>query len=255
MPFKFWKKEEKKPAPSPPPKRAAAPAEKAPAKAPAKGPPAKPPAPAAPKRTPEDIAVEIHKGLVEAGLTIDGTREVFKKRVTEKFGSLTDFEHEMKEDPQATVTGFVTAWLGFTVPAKFSLKDLLYSANQRLSSFGIQVNTGDEVFVDEGQGLREATLTLGEQTATLEFQTPRTVFHRVNEMIRDRGVQFLELETWSDGYAFLLVRSPNWEALAREELVVVKAEETAASRECPECGSRVGERWATCIACNARLAA
>jgi len=34
----------------------------------------------------------------------------------------------------------------------------------------------------------------------------------------------------------------------------VGAEETAGERECPECGSRVGEKWTTCIACNARLA-
>ena len=250
MPFKFWKKEEKKPAPPPPAKRGGPPAAKPPARVVEK------PAPAPPaRRTPEDIAIEIHKGLVEGGLTIEGTREVFKKRVTEKFGSLTAFEREMKEDPQATVTGFVTSWLGFTVPAKFSLKDLLYSANQRLSSFGIQVSAGDEVSVDQGAGLREATLTLGDESSVVEFQTPRTVFNQINAMIRDRGVQLIELETWSDGYAFMLVRSPNWPALAREELVVVKSEETATSRECRECGSRVGERWATCIACNARLEA
>src|SRR5437867_12387281 len=87
MPFKFWKKEEKKPSPPPPAKPAATPAARAAAK-PAAKPADKPAPPAPPRRTPEDIALEIHKGLVEAGLTIDGTREVFKKRVTEKVGSL-----------------------------------------------------------------------------------------------------------------------------------------------------------------------
>ena len=254
MPFKFWKKEERKPAPAPPKKTEVRPPEKAPAKAPAK-PPAKAPPPAPAKRTPDDIVTEIYKGLVEAGLTIDGTREVFKKRVTEKFGTFVDFEREMKEDPQAIVTGFVTSWLGFTVPSKFALAELLYSANQRLSSFGMQVNATDEVSLDDGEGLLESTLTIGDQTSVLQFHTPREVFNEINRMIKDRGVRFIELETWSDGYAFMLVKSPNWEALSREELVVVKAEETASSAECPECGSRVGERWATCIACNSPLGA
>ena len=82
MPFKFWKKEETKPAKAPPKKPegkpSAKPAEKAPAKAPEK---AAPPA----KRPPIDVAAEIHKGLVEAGMAMEGTREVFKKRLAEKF--------------------------------------------------------------------------------------------------------------------------------------------------------------------------
>jgi len=250
MPFKFWKKEETKPAKAPPKrpegKPSAKPAEKAPAKAPEK---AAPPA----KRPPLDVAAEIHKGLVEAGLAMEGTREVFKKRLAEKFGSIEAFETTMKADPQATVTGFVVSWLGFTVPAKFDLADLLYSANQRLSSFGIQVNAADEVSVDDAQGLREATFTLGDAQTILQFQTPREVFSEINTMIRDRGVRFIELETWSDDYAFMLVKSPNWDSLARAELVIVKTEETATGGECPECGSRVGERWATCIACNTAI--
>ncbi len=250
MPFKFWKKEETKPAGVPPKKPegkpTARPAEKAPAKAAEK---AALPA----KRPPLDVAAEIHKGLVESGLAMEGTREVFKKRLAEKFGSIEGFEGTMKEDPQGTVTGFVVSWLGFTVPAKFDLADLLYSANQRLSSFGIQVNAADEVSVDDAQGLREATFTLGDAQTILQFQIPREVFNEINAMIRDRGVRFIELETWSDDYAFMLVKNPKWDSLARAELVIVKTEETATGGDCPECGSRVGERWATCIACNTAI--
>ena len=254
MPFKFWKKEESKPAP-PPKKPEGKPAQKGPEKAPAKpaakAPEKEPPA----QRAPVDVAAEIHRGLVEGGLAVEATREVFKKRLAEKFGSIEGFEKTMRDNPQATVTGFVVSWLGFTVPAKFELAGLLYSANQRLSSFGIQVDAADEVSVDEAQGLREATFTLGDSQTILQFQTPREVFNEMNAMIRDRGVRFVELETWSDDYAFMLVKSPNWGALARAELVIVKAEETATGGECPECGSRVGDRWATCIACNTALEA
>jgi hypothetical protein len=115
------------------------------------------------------------------------------------------------------------------------------------------VNASDEVSVDDAQGLREATFTLGDAQTILQFQTPREVFSEINAMIRDRGVRFIELETWSDDYAFMLVKSPKWDSLARAELVIVKAEETATLGECPECGSRVGERWATCIACNTAI--
>ncbi len=255
MPFKFWKKEAQKAAPAPPKKPegkpAAKPAEKPAAKAPAKAlEKAAPPA-----KQPLDVAAEIHRGLVEAGLAMEGTREVFKKRLAEKFGSMEGFEATMTQDPQGTVTGFVVSWLGFTVPAKFDLADLLYSANQRLSSFGTQVSAADEVSVDDAQGLREATFTLGDSQTSLQFQTPREVFNEINSMVRDRGVRFIELETWSEGYAFMLVKSPNWDSLARAELVVVKTEETATGGECPECGSRVGKRWATCIACSTRIEA
>ncbi|HLE45737.1 MAG TPA: hypothetical protein VI915_01950 [Thermoplasmata archaeon] len=248
MPLKFWKKEEKKPAP--PPTR---PAEK-PKQAPAKPAAAAPPVPAAkPKRPAEEVAAEAHHGLVEAGITIEGTREVFKKRLAEKFGSLDGFVAEYERDPAKAVTGFIATWLGFSVPDRFTLADLLYNANQRLSSFGVQVSANDEVIVDEGQGRHEVTLSLSEEMTTFEFQTPRDVFAAINALVRDRGVRFLELETWSNGYAFMLAKTPHWSKLADGELVVVKAEETAGERECPECGSRVGEKWTSCIACNSPL--
>ncbi len=247
MPLRFWKREEKKPAPpvKKPPER---PAEKPAVKA-----PEKPAAPAKPKRTPEEIAAEVHKDLVEAGVTIEGTREVFKKRVAEKFGSLDAFAKECERGPPKVVTGFIASWLGFTVPEKFTLADLLYRSNQRLSSFGIQVSATDEVIVDEAQGRREVTLSLQEDMTTFQFQTPREVFAAINALVKDRGVRFLELETWSGGCAFMLAKAPRWDRLADGDLVVVKAEETAGDRECPECGSRIGENWATCIACNSPL--
>jgi len=271
MPFKFWKKDEKKPEPAPPAKPEVKPeakpelkpASKAPAATPVKPavkPATKPAAPTAkvvpaPKRTPEEIVTEVHRALVEFGLAVEATREVFKKRIAAKFGSLEDFERKMKENPQSIVTGFVVSWLGFTVPEKFDLGGLLYEANQRLSSFGMQVSATDEISVDEAQGLREATFTLGNEKVVLHFHNPREVFNEINTMIRDRGLRFIELETWSEDYAFMLVKSPNWDVLARGELVIVKAEETATDGECPECGSAIGERWVTCIACNSPLEA
>ena len=119
MPFKFWKKEEAKPAPPPPKKPEGKPAPKAAEKAAPKAAEKAPPE----KRAPVDIATEVHRGLVEAGLAMEATRDVFKKRLAEKFGSIEEFEKTMKQDPQVTLTGFVVSWLGFTVPGKFDLDD------------------------------------------------------------------------------------------------------------------------------------
>src|SRR5438309_11217746 len=92
MPFKFWKKEESKPAPPPSRKTESKAVEKAPETAPAKGGPKAPEKEAAPKRTPVDVAEEIHKGLVEAGLAMEGTREVVEKRPADRYASLDAFE-------------------------------------------------------------------------------------------------------------------------------------------------------------------
>ncbi len=196
----------------------------------------------------------VHRALVEAGLANEGTRDVFRRRVEETFGSLDGFAKEYRANPSKVVTGFIASWLGFQVPAQFTLDDLLYNANQRLSGFGVQVGVSDERLVDGASGMREAALTLQEQQTVLQFQTPREVLNEINAMIQDRGARFIELETWSDGYAFMLARSPNWDKLVSGRPVVVKAQETAADRECPECGSKVGEKWASCIACGAGLA-
>ena len=254
----FWKREEKKPAP-PAPQPAKKEAERPKAAAPPQPPkpavtPAKPAAKPAAERTPEEIVNGVHRSLVEAGLAIEGTREVFRKRAEEKFGSLDGFAKEYRADPSKAVTGFIASWLGFQVPGEFALDDLLYNANQRLSGFGVQVGVSDEKLVDRASGMREATFTLQEQQTVLQFQTPREVLNEVNAMIEDRGARFIELETWSDGYAFMLVKSPRWDKLASGKPVVVKAAETATDGDCPECGSKVGEKWASCIGCNAVFA-
>lgn len=244
----FWKREEKK-APPPPEKKPAKEAEK-PKAAPAPPAPRPSPKPAA-ERTPGEIVTDVHHALVEVGLTIEGTREVFRKRVEEEFGSLEAFVQEYKAEASKAVTGFIASWLGFQVPAQFTLDELLYAANQRLSSFGIQVSATNETRVKETQGLREATFALGDQKSVLQFQTPREVFSEINAMVKDRGVRFLELETWSEDYAFMLAKSPHWDKLAASPIVVVKAEETATDGECPQCGARAGEKWASCTGCGA----
>ena len=194
---------------------------------------------------------QVHQQLVEVGLTIEGTREVFKKRVEEEFGSLEAFAKEFKAAPPKAVTGFIASWLGFPVPAQFTLDDLLYNANQRLSGFGVQVSATNEMSVRETEGLREATFALGDHKAVVQFRTPRDIFNEINAMMKDRGVRFLELETWSEDYAFMLAKSPHWDKLAASPIVIVKADETATNGECPECGARAGEKWASCTGCGA----
>ncbi len=245
----FWKREEKKPA-SPPAqparKEAARPEPTPPAAAPE-------PAPAKPPASPEDIANGVHRALVEAGLTVEGTRDVFKKRIEAQSGSLEAFAVEYRADPPKAVTAFIASWLGFPVPAQFALEDVLADANQRLSSFGMQIIGSNERVKDAAAGLREATFTLQEQEVTVKFGTPREVFNEMNSMIQERGVRFLELETWTDDYAFMLAKPPKWDKLVSGRLVVIKAPETATDGECPQCGSKLGEKWASCIGCNARL--
>ncbi len=245
----FWKREEKKPAPPPskPAQKAEAPKAEAPAAAPAPAPP-KPPA------TPEEIVNGVHHALVEAGLTVEGTRDVFRKRVEETSGSLDAFAQEYRADPPKAVTGFVASWLGFRVSARFTLDELLKEANQRLSSFGMAVVASSERVVDREAGMREATFTLQEQETVLRFGTPRDVLGGMNAMIQERGVRFLELETWTDDYAFILAKPPRWEKLASGRPVVIKAPETATDGECPQCGAMAGEKWASCISCGAPFA-
>src|SRR5438309_10843399 len=72
MPFKFWKKEESKPAPPPSKKTESKVVEKGPETAPAKGGPKAPEKEAAPKRTSVDVGEGIHKGLVGAGARREG---------------------------------------------------------------------------------------------------------------------------------------------------------------------------------------
>ena len=247
----FWKREEKKAAPPPaqaPRKPAEAPKEEPQAPAAAAPAPSKPPA------TSEEIVDRVHHALVEAGLTIEGTRDVFRKRVEETSGSLDEFAKAYRADPAKAVTGFIVTWLGFQVPAKFTLDELLENANQRLSSFGMQVVATNERVVDASAGMREATFALQEQEIRVRFGTPREVFNELNGMIQERGARFLELETWTDDYAFMLAKSPKWDKLTSGKLVVIKAAETATDGECPQCGAMAGEKWASCIGCGAPFA-
>src|SRR5437899_1528865 len=73
----------------------------------------------------------------------------------------------------------------------------------------------------------------------------------VNELLVGRKLAFLELETWADDFAFLLVRDPRWDKLKNPELVVIKADQTATGGECGECGAPVGKYWSDCLKCGA----
>src|SRR2546426_8721496 len=117
MPFKFWKKEEAKPAPSPPKMPEGKPAPKAAEKVAPKAAEKAPPE----KRAPVDVATEVHRGLVEAGLAMEATRDVFKKRLAGKFGALEEVEKTMKQDPQGAPKGVVVTLLRVTVPREVDL--------------------------------------------------------------------------------------------------------------------------------------
>lgn len=242
MPLKFWKRERRPPSPpeeSRPPKKA---------KPPSRG---KPPSKEADAERLDSKLRDVHAQLVDLGLTSAGTFSVFRTRVRNDPG-LGSFLESLEEEPWKHVTSFVASWLGFRVPERFDLADLLYAANQRLSSFGLTIIASDEVWVDQPTGVREATLTLGEEVAVeIRFRTPRDVFVGINELLSDRDLAFLELETWADVAAFMLVRRPRWDRLSTAALVVVKSERTAGGGECRECESSIGSRWASCIACGA----
>ena len=233
MPLTFWKRGKKKPPEEPKAKAAEAPPQ--------------------PPPKPEDLVADIHRRLVEAGLTIEGTREVFTRRVAEKFGSLEAFVRDVQADGPRAVTGFLAFWLGFEIERAAPLAGLLYHANQRLSGFKLKVDASEELHVNDAEKLREATLRMGDLAVTIQYRNPRDVFIEINEILVESGVRFLELETWTDKYAFMLVRSPVWEKLEGGDFVVVKALETANAGECGECASPVGTNWTRCMACEAPL--
>jgi len=215
--------------------------------------PAPSPPPTAPPTDPDRVVSDAHHRLAEAGLTIEGTREVFRKRLAEKFGSIEAFVRQYQTEGPKTITQFLASWIGFHVAPEFTLVDLLYNANQRLSSFGLQVNSSEEVRVNDAEGTREATVSLGERATVIQFRTPREVFNEINDFLAENDVRFLQLETWSDASAFMLARSPQLDKLAAGDLVVVKEVETAVAGECPECGYPTGKNWARCIACGSPL--
>jgi len=260
MPLKFWKKEKppkgkeeegeeageappaKKEAPKPAAKEAAEPKKEAP-------PPA--PAPAVRPEAFEATAQEVHAGLVELGLTIPATREIFAKRAGLYPGGAGAFHKDYGSEPYRAATRVLADWLGLRAPHDFDPEKLLAEANPRLSSFGLSVELGDLSWLDQELGLRKARLRLADSEKVVRFKDPRDFVKGINELIAGRKVAFLELETWSDDFAFLLVRDPKWDRLAETELVVVKAPQTAVGGECGECGAKVGKYWNDCLACGA----
>src|SRR5438046_10449477 len=85
----------------------------------------------------------------------------------------------------------------------------------------------DLTWLEEELNLREADLVLGDQEKIVRFKDVRDVVKSVNELLAPKKLAFLELETWDDDFAFLLIREPRWEKIAGTNLVVIKADQTA----------------------------
>ncbi len=208
----------------------------------------------APEAAPADLEAavgELHSGLVELGLTIPGTRTVFGKRVAAFPDGTGEFVALYRERPYRAGTRILVDWLGFRAPAEFEPEKLLEEVNLRLSSFKLSLQMADLTWLDQELGLRKARLRLGETEKVVRFKDARDFIKSVNELIAPRNLAFLELETWSPEFAFLLVREPKWDKLAATKLVVVKAPQTAVGGECGECGAPVGENWHDCLSCGA----
>src|SRR5438132_1187823 len=73
----------------------------------------------------------------------------------------------------------------------------------------------------------------------------------VDAAVNEAHAAILELETWADDYAFLIVREPRWDKIAKNAFVIVKADQTANDGECGECGAPVGKYWSDCLKCGA----
>ncbi len=266
MPFNFLKrkkpekeKEEavkKETGKAPPTAPAEAPKKEGAAQAP---PPGKteekaPEAPKGPAPGPADVEAavnEVHAGLVDLGLTIPGTKAVFTKRVADFPGGGAAFARLYRETPFRAGTTVLAGWLGFRVPAEFDPAKLLADVNLRLSSFKVSIQMSDLTWLDQELGLRKTRLRSGDQEKVVRFKDARDFIKGVNELILPKKVAFLELETWAEDHAFLLVREPRWDKLASTTLVVVKASQTAVGGECGECGAPVGTNWRDCLSCGA----
>ncbi len=266
MPFKFWKREKpekekgeaeapkKEPAPKPKvelaPKAKETPAASAPATAAeAKKPAAPAPAPSSSEIS--SVVTEVHAGLVDLGLTIPGTKTVFAKRVDAFPGGAPAVVALYREKAFRAGTRVLASWLGFQAPLDFDPAKLLADINLRLSSFKLSVQMSDLTWLDQELGLRKARLRFSDQEKVVRFKDARDFVKGVNELIAQRKMAFLELETWTDDHAFLLVREPKWDKLAATTLVVVKAPQTAVGGECGECGAPVGTNWHDCLSCGA----
>src|SRR5712691_1995239 len=258
MPLRFWKKE--KPETGKAEKAAEKPKEKtAPPepKAPKPEPEAKKPEPkAAPPAGPkpgdaEAFVTEAHAGLVGLGLTVPPTKAVFAKRVAAYPGGEAAFVAEYRSTPYRAITRVLIDWLGFRVSETFEPAAVLAEINRRLSSFNLSIAMKDLSWLDQELNLRKAKLIFGDQERVVRFKDVRDLMKGVNEMLATRKIAFVELETWGDDFAFLLVREPRWDKLSDPELVVVKADQTAKGGECGECGAPVGKYWSDCLKCGA----
>jgi hypothetical protein len=271
MPFKFWKKEkpEKEKGPAEGKKEEKRESKEAPAKskpaAEAKPEAAKPAAAAPvaetkakvekpPEPAPAEVEAavnELHSALVDLGLTIAGTKTVFGKRVAAFPDGAGAFLALYREKPYRAGTKILVDWLGFRASAEFEPEKLLDDVNLRLSSFKLALQMADLTWLDQELSLRKARLRLGEVEKVVRFKDARDLIKSVNELIAPKKLIFLELETWSTEFAFLLVREPKWDKLASTKIVVVKAPQTAVGGECGECGAPVGENWHDCLSCGA----
>ena len=128
---------------------------------------------------------------------------------------------------------------------------LLKEINPRLSSFKLNVQLKDLTWLDKELNLRKAKLILGDQEKIVRFKDVRDLVKSVNELLAPKKLAFLELETWDDDFAFLLIREPRWDKISGTNLVVIKADQTATGGECGECGAPVGKYWRDCLKCGA----
>lgn len=217
---------------------------------------AAPPA-ASPKDAPKGDANETlhtaHGGLVALGLTTGATRDIFVKRAAAYPGGSEAFLKLHAAEPHKANTLLLGQWLGVAAKTDFDPQAFLAEVNPRLSSFGFSIGMQDVTWLDKDLGLRKARFRLGELEKVVRFKDPRDFVKGINELVAPRKVALIELETWSDDHAFLLVREPNWTALAQTELVVVKDPRTATGGQCGECGANVGIHWYDCLSCGAVL--
>jgi len=210
----------------------------------------------APPRPPQPGEVETavneaHAAIVETGLTVPQTRTVFAKRVASYPGGEAAFVADFRSEPHRAVTRVLADWLGFRVPEIFEADTLLGDVNLRLSSFKLNVQLKDLTWLDKELNLRKARLILGDQERVVRFKDARDLLKSVNELLVPKKLAFLELETWADDFAFLLIREPRWDKIAKTNLVIVKADQTANGGECGECGAPVGKYWSDCLKCGA----
>ena len=266
MPLRFWKKdkpekgkEEKadekeakektqaKPVREEKGKAAEPEAKKAEAKKPETKAPPRPPQPG----EVEAAVNEAHAAIVETGLTVTPTRNVFAKRVAAYPGGEAAFVADFRSEPHHAVTRVLADWLGFRVPEIFEPDKLLGDVNLRLSSFKLSVALKDLTWLDKELNLRKAKLVMGDQEKVVRFKDARDLLKSVNEMLAPKKLAFLELETWADDFGFLLVREPRWDKIAASRFVIVKADQTANGGECGECGAPVGKYWSDCLKCGA----